>query len=128
MRNILRALAVSAVLILLSFVAFSFWAGTAWERYPRMLRPRAVGTSGVIDKTRETLDDAALSSKIKAKMMLDDTVKARSIAVSTHDSVVTLTGQVDSVDEHDRAIRLARDTNGVTEVMDHVGVRTRSAR
>ena len=123
---IVRAVMVSVVLIVLSFVAFSFWSGTAWERYPRVT-PRAVGTSGIFDRTRETLDDAALSSKIKAKMMLDDAVRARSIKVTTHESVVTLSGQVDSVDEHDRAIRLARETDGVTEVVDHVGVRVRSA-
>jgi len=128
MGAIVRAVMVSIVLIVLSFVAFSFWSGTAWERYPRVSStPRAVGTGGIFDRTRETLDDAALSSKIKAKMMLDDAVRARSIRVTTHDSVVTLSGQVDSVDEHDRAIRLARETDGVTQVVDHVGVRVRNA-
>jgi osmotically-inducible protein OsmY len=125
MRAIARAVMVSVVLVLLSFVAFSFWSGTAWDRYSRLSTPRAVGTSGIFDRTRETLDDAALSSKIKAKMMLDDAVRARSINVTTHGSVVTLSGQVDSVDEHDRAVRLARETHGVTEVVDRVGVRVR---
>jgi hypothetical protein len=123
MRPIASALVMSAVLILLSFMAFSYWTGTAWDRYPRVLAPRPVGTSGVIDRTRERLDDAALTSKIKAKMVLDDTVKARAINVTTHDAVVTLSGNVATVDEHDRAIRLARETAGVTEIVDHIGVR-----
>ena len=127
MRPIVRVSVMSIVLVVLSFVAFSYWSGTAWERYPRLSTPGAVGTSGIFDRTRETLDDAALSSKIKAKMMLDDAVRARSINVTTHDSVVTLSGQVDSVDEHDRALRLARETAGVTEVVDRVGIRLRSA-
>lgn len=127
MRPIVRVLVMSIVLVVLSFVAFSYWSGTAWERYPRLSTPGVVGTSGIFDRTRETLDDAALSSKIKAKMMLDDAVRARSINVTTHDSVVTLSGQVDSVDEHDRALRLARETAGVTEVVDRVGIRLRSA-
>ena len=127
MRPIVRVLVMSIVLVVLSFVAFSYWSGTAWERYPRLSTPGAVGTSGIFDRTRETLDDAALSSKIKAKMMLDDAVRARSINVTTHDSVVTLSGQADSVDEHDRALRLARETAGVTEVVDRVGIRLRSA-
>ena len=112
MRPIVRALVMSIVLIVLSFVALSFRSGTAWDRYPRLSPPHAVGTSGIFDRTRETLDDA---------------VPARSINVTTHDSVVTLSGQVDSVDEHDRALRLARETAGVTEVVDRVGVRLRSA-
>jgi hypothetical protein len=124
MRPIARALVMSAVLMLLTFMAYSYWSGTAWDRYPRMAGPRAVGTSGVLDRTREKLDDAALSSKIKAKMVLDDTVKARTIDVTTHDSIVTLSGTVETVDEHDRAIRLARETVGVTEVIDRLGVRS----
>src|SRR5436190_2096533 len=97
MAAMIRALLLSAVLILLSFVAFGFWSGTAWERYPRFSGPRPVGTSGVLNRTRETFDDTTITSKIKAKMMLDDRVEARTIGVTTHDGVVTLTGTVDSV-------------------------------
>lgn len=124
MRSIARALVVSAVLILLSFMAYSYWSGNVWDRYPRMTGPRPIGTSGVLDRTREKLDDAALSSKIKAKMVLDDTVKARTIDVTIHDSIVTLSGTVDTVAEHDRAIRLARETAGITDVIDRLGVRS----
>src|SRR6185436_2814173 len=120
----LRAFVTSAVLILLSFMAFSYWTGTAWDRYPRSVTSRPVGTSGVVDRTRERLDDVALTSKIKAKMVLDDTVNARAINVTTRDAVVTLSGDVATVDEHDRAIRLARETAGVTEIVDRIGVRT----
>ena len=73
MNPIARALLTSVVVILLAFVAFAYWSGTAWERYPRLDAPRVIGTTGVID-------DAAIASKIKAKMVLDDYVKARSIA------------------------------------------------
>ena len=106
-----RALLISALLILVGFVAFSYWTGTAYSHYPRIEQPVAVGTSGIVD-------DAALSSKIKAKMVLDDYVKARSIAVTTNDGTVTLRGVVRSVEEHDRALTLARDTAGVTQVVD----------
>ena len=115
MAAIARALLISALLILVSFVAFSYWTGTAYSHYPRMDRPMAVGTTGIID-------DAALSSKIKAKMVLDDYVKARSIAVTTKDGTVTLRGVVRSVEEHDRALTLARDTAGVTQVVDELRV------
>jgi hyperosmotically inducible protein len=128
MRPIARALVMSVVLILLTFMAFSYWSGTAWDRYPRMPGPRAVGTSGVLDRAREKLDDTALSSKIKAKMVLDDTVKARTIDVTTRDSVVTLSGTVETVAEHDRALQLARETLGVTEVIDRLGVRSSGGR
>jgi osmotically-inducible protein OsmY len=115
MAAVVRTLLISALLILASFVAFSYWTGTAYSHYPRIDQPLAIGTTGIID-------DAALSSKIKAKMVLDDYVKARAIAVTTKDGTVTLRGVVRSVDEHDRALTLARDTAGVTQVVDQLGV------
>ena len=61
--------------------------------------------------------------KIKAKMALDDAVNARAIDVSTHGTTVTLQGSVRSTAEHDRALALARETAGVTQVIDQLGVR-----
>ena len=67
-----------------------------------------------------TLEEAALTTKIKAKMALDDTVKARSIDVTTRGTTVTLSGIVASKAEHDRAMALARETDGVTDVIDNM--------
>jgi osmotically-inducible protein OsmY len=65
-----------------------------------------------------TIEEAALTTKIKAKMALDDAVKARSIDVTTRGTTVTLSGIVESKTEHDRAMGLARETEGVSEVID----------
>jgi hyperosmotically inducible protein len=73
-------------------------------------------------KVRETVGEAALTGKIKAKMALDDTIKARSIEVSTSGSIVTVSGSVASRGERDRALSLARETAGVTKVVDHLAV------
>ena len=67
-----------------------------------------------------TLEEAALTTKIKAKMALDDVVKARSIDVTTRGTTVTLSGVVESKAEHDRAMALARETEGVTDVIDNM--------
>jgi len=55
-------------------------------------------------------------------MTLDDEVKARAIDVTTNGSTVTLTGTVGSKAEHDRAVSLARDTAGVTHVIDQLRI------
>jgi len=68
------------------------------------------------------LSDAELTAKIKSKMALDDTVRARTIGVSTTDGVVTLAGTIGSTAERDQAVRLARDTKGVKQVVDHLKV------
>ena len=55
-------------------------------------------------------------------MALDDLVKARRIDVSTDGSTVTVSGTVGSRAEHDRAVALARETAGVTTVIDHLSL------
>ncbi len=121
MNPIARALLTTVVVLILGFVAFTYWSGTAWERYPRLEPPRAIaGTTGVID-------DAAIASKIKAKMVLDDYVKARTIAVTSKAGIVTMRGAVRSVAEHDRALQIARETSGVTDVVDELRIETAAA-
>ncbi len=71
---------------------------------------------------REALDDGALTAKIKAKMALDDTVKALDINVDTRDGAVTVRGKVRSAAERDRALQLARETNGVRRVVDQLTI------
>jgi osmotically-inducible protein OsmY len=77
-------------------------------------------TAAAAEKFRDATHDATITAKIKAKMALDDLVKARRIDVSTDGSTVTLNGTTESVAEHDRAIALARETDGVTRVVDHL--------
>jgi hyperosmotically inducible protein len=79
-------------------------------------------TAQAANRASEILSDGALTAKIKSKMALDDTVRARTIDVSTTDHVVTVSGTVRSQGEHDRAVELARETNGVTRVVDHLTV------
>ena len=135
----MRTLLIATLLIVAVFVIWAYPTGV-----PRFWEPRPpaaeVGTSGTVDKARErgaergekaavagekirdAAHDAAITSKIKAKMALDDTVKARAIDVSTDGSTVTVSGTVRSRAEHDRAVALARETAGVTAVVDHLSL------
>ena len=141
----LRVIVLSLLVVLVGVIAYSYLSGTASSRVPRLERPGTVGTSGTASvetarergaevgekvaiaaaKVKETAEEAALTSKIKAKMVLDDNIKARAIDVTTDGSSVTLTGTVRSVDEHDRAVRLARETAGVTQVVDRLRIEVR---
>ena len=69
------------------------------------------------------LDEAAVTAKIKSKMALDDTVKALSIDVDTKGTVVTLSGSVNSESERNKAVQLARETDGVTAVNERLVIR-----
>ena len=78
---------------------------------------KAVATAGA------SLDEGTLTAKIKAKMVLDNLVEARAIDVTTTGSTVTLSGTVHSRGEQERAVALAKETDGVTRVVDRLDVR-----
>jgi hyperosmotically inducible protein len=93
------------------------------EEAARLATRAAATASEAAIKFGGTVSDSALTAKIKSKMALDDHVEARGIDVHTSGTIVTLTGVVRSADEHDRAVRLARDTEGVTKVVDKLRIR-----
>jgi ribosomal protein S1 len=74
-------------------------------------------------RAETALAEGSLTAKIKAKMTLDDTVKALAIDVDTNGSVVTLSGSVHSEAEHAKALQLAKETAGVTSVVDRLVIR-----
>lgn len=73
----------------------------------------------------ETLADAALTTKIKAKLTLDDTLKGvTDVSVHTKDSVVTISGSVATPAAKARVLQHARETAGVKSVNDEIVTRT----
>ena len=139
MRSSVRALMVTLVALMLGFLLIGYFGGLSAQR--RLAWPGSVGSPESVERARErgaeigekaaiatakveeTLGDAALTTKIKAKMALDDSVEARAIDVSTRDAVVTLHGNVRSAAERERAVSLARETAGVTHVVDNLEMR-----
>lgn len=75
------------------------------------------------NQARRIASNAALTTKIKSKMALDDTVEAARIDVDTAEGVVTLNGTVESPAQRERAVQLARETDGVTSVIDRLTIR-----
>lgn len=71
--------------------------------------------------------DTGITTKIKADMAQDDVVKANDINVTTRDHVVTLSGTVDSSLAKEQAMRIARGSKGVTDVVDDLRVREAAA-
>ena len=66
--------------------------------------------------------DAGITTAVKTKLASDDTVKAYQLDVDTANHVVTLKGDVNTSVAKERAVELARNTNGVRDVIDQLNV------
>jgi hyperosmotically inducible protein len=136
----IRTLLMLAVVLVVAVLVYNYWSGNGWTLHP------AAGSTGidadtarrqgaeiatetakkageVATQVEDAVTEGALTAKIKSKMMLDDNIKARTINVDTKGSVVTLTGVVRSAAERERAVRLAKETRGVTEVVDRLDIK-----
>ena len=71
--------------------------------------------------------DARLTTNVQAKLYAEEAVRGRDIAVIADQSVVTLRGTVESDAAKQRALSLAREVEGVTQVKDELRVETARA-
>jgi hypothetical protein len=70
----------------------------------------------------QVIDDATLTTEIKAKLTADTLSNLTKIGVNTREGVVTLTGDVDSLERKARAVQIASSVRGVRQVVDNVQV------
>jgi len=73
-----------------------------------------LGSQG--EKAGVAIDDAAITSKIKAAIFAEPGLKTLQISVDTVKGVVTLSGSVDSLQNSDRVKALAGAVDGVNKV------------
>jgi len=71
----------------------------------------------------EYIDDAAITTKVKAAFAADPTVKATEINVETFKGDVQLSGFVAQPQDAQRAAELARGVKGVTSVKNDIRVK-----
>lgn len=88
-------------------------------------------TSGcAVTRKQETvgayIDDATLTTRVKAKFASDSTVSAMAINVETLKGTVQLSGFAKTGDERAMAEKLARETSGVVAVRNDIVVRSSS--
>ena len=71
--------------------------------------------------------DAGITTAVKSKLAADDTVKAYQVDVDTSNKVVTLRGDVETMAQKQHAVTIARNTDGVTDVIDQLRVNPTAA-
>ena len=72
----------------------------------------------------QTIDDAAITTKVKAAMAQDPGVKALEVKVDTHRGAVQLSGWVNTAEEKARAEQIAKAVPGVVSVENKVTLKT----
>ena len=79
-------------------------------------------TEHTAKKTGNVLSDAEITTAVKTKLLADKVVGGLKLDVDTDHGVVTLSGPVSSAAERAQALRLARNTKGVTRVVSKLTV------
>ena len=74
-------------------------------------------------KASVTINDAEITTKVKAAIFAEPSLKTLQISVDTIKGVVTLSGSVDSLPSSDRARVLARAVAGVKEVKNRLVIK-----
>ncbi|MBI5258226.1 MAG: BON domain-containing protein [Burkholderiales bacterium] len=76
------------------------------------------------ESTGEVIDDAWITTRVKAAFVEDKAVSALNIAVETFKGTVQLSGFANSNDERMRAAELARNIKGVKVVRNDIRLKT----
>jgi hyperosmotically inducible periplasmic protein len=71
----------------------------------------------------QVVDDAAITTKVKAKLLEDSIMSGFAISVQTFEGDVTLTGAVTSQEIRKRATMLAKSVSGVRNVNNLIKVK-----
>ncbi len=77
------------------------------------------------ESTGEYIDDSAITTKVKTKLLGDPLVSAFAISVETFRGRVILSGFVNSQAQVDRAIALAREVPAVRDVQSALVIKSK---
>ncbi len=66
--------------------------------------------------------DAGITTAVKSKLAADDMIKAYKVDVDTQNKIVTLSGEVATSAQREHAVMIAKNTNGVSDVINQLRV------
>jgi hyperosmotically inducible protein len=71
----------------------------------------------------EVVDDATISTEVKAKLLNDNVTRGLAVSVETFEGAVTLTGAVDTAAQRDRAVQITKMVRGVKKVNNLINLK-----
>jgi hyperosmotically inducible protein len=98
-------------------------ASTLGQRQGTLASGVAKGDAEAVG-TDEAVEDSEVTARVREVILADSQLQSQRIDVETEDSVVTLTGTVDSPALRELAVQLAGSVNGVVAVQEKLEVRS----
>ena len=86
---------------------------------------QAAMTADKSEKVEQYVDDAAITTAVKAKLAADKMKTLVRVSVDTVGGVVTLTGTVESANQKKHAEEVARGVKGVSKVVNNLQIAQR---
>ncbi|MGD9950296.1 MAG: BON domain-containing protein [Desulfobulbus sp.] len=74
--------------------------------------------------TGQVVDDAAITTQVKADLLADKDVSGLAVSVATFKGEVVLTGAVDNRAQSEKAARIAHRVHGVTGVKNLIKIKS----
>ncbi len=84
----------------------------------------ACGSTKTSESTGQYVDDATITTKVKAEFVRDSAVDATNIKVETYKGTVQLSGFAKSQAEINKAVQIARNVTGVQSVKNDLLLRS----
>jgi hyperosmotically inducible periplasmic protein len=69
------------------------------------------------------IDDSVITMQVKSALLADPLMKSLDVSVTTRDGEVQLSGFIDNELQMSHAVDIARGTNGVSSVVNHMSVK-----
>jgi osmotically-inducible protein OsmY len=98
-------------------------AQTVGEKTKEGAQTAGAKTKEGVSKTGEAITDAWITTKIKTDFVGEDLLKGSDINVDTNNHTVTLKGTVKTQAGRERAVAIAKKTDGVTRVVDQLTIK-----
>ena len=86
---------------------------------------QAAMTADKSEKAEQYVDDAGITTAVKAKLAADKIKTLVRVSVDTVGGVVTLTGTVESANQKKHAEEVARGVKGVSKVVNNIQIAQR---
>ncbi|WP_432261322.1 BON domain-containing protein [Cupriavidus sp. TMH.W2] len=86
---------------------------------------RGASTEASVDKAKQAVEDGAITTRIKTKLLATKDLKSTGIHVKTKQGMVDVSGTVPSQQQHDMALDAIRSIEGVTSVNDNLKATSR---